>query len=156
MKLRQSVLAIVVALLPLGGIAGHSLSLQSRSVSDHLSQTEAKERAKSAQLSSETPQHQLSKKELKALVAKARTAKDHQNLATYFERQTQIFDEKSREYQATCVLVAEHPMNYKTTYPSAYDDCRFWQQYFEAKSRKADNEAKLHEQLAIRLPDGKQ
>ena len=151
MKLRQSVFSIVFALLPLGGIAGHSLSLQSRSVSDHLSQTE-----KSAQLSSETPQHQLSKKELKTLVANARTAKDHQNLATYFERQAQIFDEKSCEYQTTCVLVAEHPMNYKTTYPSAYDDCRFWQQYFEAKSRKADIEARLHEQLAIRLPDGKQ
>src|SRR5258705_2116398 len=107
MKLRQSVFSIVFALLPLGGIAGHSLSLQSRSVSDYLSQTEAKERVKSSQLSSETPQHQLSKKELKSLVANARTAKDHQNLATYF-------DEKSREYQATCVLVAEHPMNYKT------------------------------------------
>jgi hypothetical protein len=137
MKLRQSVFSIVFALLPLGGIAGHSLSRQPRSVS-------------------ETPQHQLSKKELKTLVANARTAKDHQDLATYFERVAQIFDEKSREYQATCVLVAEHPMNYKTTYPSAYDDCRFWQQYCEAKSKKADNEAKLHEQLAIRLPDGKQ
>jgi hypothetical protein len=62
MKLRQSVFSIVFALLPLGGIAGHSLSRQSRSVS-------------------ETPQHQLSKKELKTLVANARTAKDHQNLA---------------------------------------------------------------------------
>jgi hypothetical protein len=95
MKLRQSVFSIVFALLPLGGIAGHTLSLQSRSVSDYLSQTEAKERVKSAQLSSETPQHQLSKKELKALVANARTAKDHQNLATYFERQAQILARKA-------------------------------------------------------------
>ena len=84
MKLRQSVFSIVFALLPLGGIAGHSLSRQS--VSDHLSQTEARERVKSVQLPSETPQHQLSKKELKSLVANARTAKDHQNLATYFEQ----------------------------------------------------------------------
>jgi len=100
MKLPQSVFSIVFALLPLGGIAGQSLSLQSRSISDHLSQTEAKERAKSAQFSPEIPQHQLSKKELKTLVANAKTAKDHQNLATYFERQAQIFARKSREYQA--------------------------------------------------------
>jgi hypothetical protein len=155
-KLRHSVFSIVFALLPLGGIAGHSLSLQSPAVSDNLSQTEAKERVKSAHLSSETPQHQLSKKELKALVANARTAKGQQNLATYFERQSQIFDEKSREYHAGCVLAAEHPLNLKTKYPSAYGDCQFWQQYYWAKSRKPENEAKLHQQLAIRLAGEKQ
>jgi len=144
------------ASLLLNGMAAQSLSPQYQSVTDRvLSHTEAKELVKSAQLSSETPQHQLSKKELKVLVANARTAKDHQELATYFAQQAQVFDKKRREYQATCVLVAEHPMNYKTKYPSAYDDCQFWQQYYGAKSRKAENEAKLHEQLAIRLTDEK-
>jgi hypothetical protein len=109
----------------------------------------------SAQLSTEAPEHQMSKKEVKVPISNAKTAKDHQEIVTYFAQQGQMFDKKSREYQDKCVIVAEHPMNYKTKYPSAYDDCRFWGQYYALKFREAENARKLHEQLANGLAEGK-
>ncbi len=146
MNFRQSVFPVGFALLLSNGMADQSLppSYQSLSIASPF-----------AQLSSETPQRQMSKKEIKTLIANAKTAKDHQEIATYFAQQGQIFDKKSREYQGKCVIVAEHPMNYKTKYPSAYDDCRFWGQYYALKFREAENARKLHEQLANGLAEGK-
>jgi len=46
-------------------------------------------------------------------------------------------------------------MNYKTKYPSASDDCRFWAQYYELKSRNTEKAAIVQEQLAKSLQDGK-
>lgn len=102
--------------------------------------------------SSELPQ--MSKREVKTLIRNAKTSEDHRKIASYFARQAQIFAKESHEYQAQCVLVAAYPMKYKTKYPSAYDDCRFWEQHFAAKSKEAEAAAKLHEQLAIRLSEG--
>lgn len=110
----------------------------------------------SAQLSSETPKQQMSKKEVKALLSSAKTAKDHQALAAYFAQQAQIFEKKSHKYQARCVIVAEYPSHYQTKYPSEYDYCRFWTQYYALKSRATENAARLQEQLANGLADGKQ
>ena len=105
----------------------------------------------SAQLSSEIAKRQMSKKEVKALISNAKTAKDHQEIAAYFAQQAQIFEQKSREYQAKCAEVAEYPMKYNTKYPSEYDHCRFWAQHYALKSREAENAAKLHEQIASGL-----
>ena len=109
----------------------------------------------SPQRSSETPKHQMSKKELKILLSSAKTAKDHQQIAAYFAQQAQIFEKKSGEYKARCEDVAEYPMKYNTKYPSEYDHCRFWAQYYASKSRDAEKTATLHEQLANGLLDGK-
>ena len=108
----------------------------------------------SAQLSSEAPKHQMSKKQLKVLLSSAQTAKDHQQIAAYFAQQAQIFEKKSGEYKARCEDVAEYPMKYNTKYPSEYDHCRFWAQYYASKSRDAEKTATLHEQLANGLLDG--
>ena len=110
----------------------------------------------SAQLSSETQKQQMSKKEVKALISSAKTAKDHHALAAYFAQQAQMFEKKSHKYQARCVIVAEYPSHYQTKYPSEYDYCRFWTQYYALKSRTAENAATLQEQLANSLADGKQ
>jgi hypothetical protein len=110
----------------------------------------------SAQLSSKTPKQQMSKKEVKALLSSAKTAKDHQALATYFAQQAQTFEKKSHIYEAKCVMVAEYPSHYQTKYPSEYDYCRFWTQYYALKSKTAENAARLQEQLANSLADGKQ
>lgn len=104
-----------------------------------------------AQVSPEPPKSKMSKKELKALLADAKTARDHQEIAAYFAQQAQILEKKSQEYETKCAEVAEHPI--KTKYPSAYDDCRFWSQHYALKSTEAENEAKLHEQLAKGLKE---
>lgn len=109
----------------------------------------------SAQLISETPKQKISKKEIKALTASATTVTDHERLANYYATQRQHFAEKRREYEARCVEVAAHPANFKTKYPSAYDDCRFWSQYYELKARDAEKAADVQEQLAASLRDGK-
>lgn len=106
-----------------------------------------------AQQPSETPNPHMSKNELKTLLSNAKTAKDHQEIATYFAQQAQAFVKKSREYQARCAEVAEHPMNYPSKYPSEYDRCRFWEQYYALKSSEAEKKANLHEQLAKALRD---
>ena len=110
----------------------------------------------SAHLSSETQKQQMSKKEVKALISSAKTAKDHHALTAYFAQQAQMFEKKSHKYQARCVIVAEYPSHYQTKYPSEYDYCRFWAQYYALKSRTAENAAMLQEQLANSLTDGKQ
>jgi hypothetical protein len=106
-----------------------------------------------AQRPSETRKPHMSKNELKTLLSKAKTAEDHQEIATCFAQQAQTFVKKSREYQARCAEVAEHPMNYPSKYPSEYDRCRFLEQYYALKSSEAEKKANLHEQLAKALRD---
>jgi hypothetical protein len=96
---------------------------------------------------------QMSKREVKILIRNAKTSDDHRKIASHFARQAQIFAKESYEYQVRSALVAAHPTNYKTKYPSAYDDARFWEQYFAAKSREAETAANLHEQLALCLTE---
>lgn len=110
----------------------------------------------SAQDTSEAPEHPVSKREIRAMIANAKTAQDHQAIADYFAQQADLFEKKSSEHEARCAPIAEHPMNYKTKYPSAYDGCHFWVQHYAAQSTKARNTAELHRQLAITLVDGTQ
>jgi len=110
----------------------------------------------SAQYTSEVPEHAVSKREIRDMIAKAKTAQDHQALADYFTQQADVFEKKSSEHEARCALIAEHPTNYKTKYPSEYDDCHFWEQYYTAQLGKARNTAELHRHLKVALVDGKQ
>jgi len=109
-----------------------------------------------AQPTSEAPEHPVSKRETRAMIANAKTAQDHQAIADYFIQQADVFEKKSSEHEARCALVAEHPMNYGTKYPSAYDDCHFWVQYYAAQSGKARKTAELHRQLEGTLVHGEQ
>ena len=96
---------------------------------------------------------QMSKREVKTLIRNAKTSDDHSKIEGFFARQAQIFAKESYEYQVRSALIAANPAGYKTKYPSAYDDARFWAQYFAAKSREAETAANLHEQLALSLTE---
>ncbi|QNI30872.1 hypothetical protein H7849_17350 [Alloacidobacterium dinghuense] len=96
---------------------------------------------------------QMSKREVKTLIRSAKTSDDHREIASYFARQAQIFAKESNEYQVQSDLIAANPAKYKTNYPSAYDQSRFWEQYFATKSREAATAANLHEQLARSLAE---
>lgn len=101
--------------------------------------------------SSELPQ--MSKREVKTLIRNAKTSDDHSKIASYFARQAQIFVKKSYEYQVRSAVIAANPASYKTKYPSAYDDARFWEQYFAAKSREAATAENSNDQLARSLAE---
>ena len=142
----QVVFPLVFVLLAASGIQGQSLPVASQPIQSS---------ASLAQQPSEVPQHRLSKRDLKVRIANAKTAQDHEAIADYFAKQALLFERKANEYEERTKLIAEHPSSYKTKYPSAYDDSRFWQQYYEEQSGKARSEAELHRQLATTLGGGK-
>jgi hypothetical protein len=91
-----------------------------------------------------------SKREIRALIANAKTAQDHQAIADYFTQQADVFEKKSSEHEARCGLVAEHPMNYGTKYPSAYDDCHFWVQYYAAHQEELEKQPSCIDSSKVR------
>jgi hypothetical protein len=52
-----------------------------------------------AQHTSEAPEHAVSKREIRAMIANAKTAQDHELIAGYFAQQADLFEKKSSEHE---------------------------------------------------------
>ena len=103
--------------------------------------------------SAQSGQH-LSKKELRTLIANAKTKADHEKLAAYYKSETErlLADAKKHEEMADeyhrnpPMLASKHPM------AIGEDHCRYVAERLNEAANKTQALAAMHEQLAQGAP----
>ena len=90
----------------------------------------------------------LSPKELKTLIASAKTPADHERIAVYYRAEAQELDAKEREHEADLAEYYKNTTRYPSKYPTMGDHCRSLATHYKMAAQKAAALAEMHEQLA--------
>lgn len=90
----------------------------------------------------------LTRKELKGLIASAKTAADHERIAVYYRAQAQQLEAKHREHEEDLAEYYRNPSRYPSKYPTMGDHCRSLAGYYKMAVERAANLAEIHEKLA--------
>ena len=94
-------------------------------------------------------QQTLTKKELKALIASAKTPADHELIAEHYRFEAKRLAAKQQEHERQ---LAEYYSDYSTYHPSKYptwaDHCRGLAAHYKISAAKATAQADMHERLA--------
>lgn len=91
----------------------------------------------------------LSKKQLSALVAGAKTPAEHKRIATYYRSQAELLLAESNEHAKMATELAANPAtnNSKNAHGTVHH-CEYIAQSLKAKSVKSSQLAEQHEQMA--------
>lgn len=90
----------------------------------------------------------LSKKELKTLIATARTPEDHLRLAAYYRAQANEYFARQKQHQADAEVYDSNPSQYPTKPISAGQHCRDWAGNDGRSAKQALALAEMHEAMA--------
>ena len=90
----------------------------------------------------------LTKKELKALIANAKTPDDHRKIAAYYHAEAERLAEKQREHEEDLAEYQRNSSHYPSKYPTMGDHCRQLAGYYTLAARKAQALADMHEEMA--------
>jgi hypothetical protein len=103
----------------------------------------------------ETPGVHYSNKQLRSLVRNARTAEDHERLASYFHERAVEFAAREAEQERSLAEYLDNPGRYPTKYPTRGDIATDLAAYYRMKAREANALASEQERGAdqIRKPD---
>jgi hypothetical protein len=94
----------------------------------------------------------LSKEQAKALVASAKTAADHLQLAAYYNQQAEAFLAEADEHQQMLAGYKSNPMYAASKYKAAtLDHCEYLVKSSRANAAKMKDLAALHEKMALQL-----
>lgn len=92
--------------------------------------------------------HKLGKKEVKALIASAKTPGDHEQLAAYYRGEAEGLTAEQREHEEELQEYYKNSSRYPGKYPTMGDHCRSLAGYYGKAAQKALALADMHEQLA--------
>ncbi len=106
-----------------------------------------------AQTGSAASQHHLTKKELKALIANAKTAEDHQKIAAYYRAEARRIRQDAKEHQELAETYAKtvpNPMEAKhgDMAGQGTSHCKKWAELDNQEADEADALAASHEEMA--------
>lgn len=90
----------------------------------------------------------LSRKELKSLIASARTSADHERIAAHYRAQAEQLEVKHLEHESDLAEYYKNPSRYPGKYPTMGDHCRSLAGYYKMAAGRALNLAEMHEKLA--------
>lgn len=90
----------------------------------------------------------LTKKDLKALIANAKTPEDHHRIAAYYRSEAESLTLKQREHEEDLAEYYRSSSHYSSKYPTMGDHCRQLAGYYGLAARKAQALAEMHEELA--------
>jgi hypothetical protein len=93
-------------------------------------------------------QQTLTKRELKAFTASARTAADHERIAEYYRVEAKRLGAKQHEHEQELAEYYKNPVRYPSKYPTMGDHCRSLAAYYKMAALKAAAQADMHERLA--------
>lgn len=98
----------------------------------------------------------LSKKELKLLIANARSPEDHERIATYYRVQGEQLKAKQREHEKELAEYLQNPSSHPVPkWPTMGEVCRNLVFHYSSAAQKAFALADLHEQMARDASNGK-
>ena len=96
----------------------------------------------------EKPEH-LSKQQLKALIATAKTPAEHERIATYYHEQAQDYLAQSKEHEEMLKAYKQNnSLSNSKSRAGTIDHCQYFVEKFEEMSTKSQELAKLHEEMA--------
>ena len=96
----------------------------------------------------------LGRKEVRALVAAAKTPADHEKLAAHFRAEAARLTAESREHTELAELYARSPSMHDVKHPNAPQTaahCRTFAELYLKAANEAEIMAKAHEQMAQAL-----
>jgi hypothetical protein len=92
---------------------------------------------------------QLSKKELKTLIANARTPEDHERIAAYYRTEGEQLKAKQREHEEELSEYLKNPSSHPVPkWPTMDQHCRQLIFYYSKAAQSAFELAELHDQMA--------
>jgi hypothetical protein len=97
--------------------------------------------------------HELSKKEVKALLAKAGTPADHLRLAGHFQALANRLESEAQEHAALAKVYRARPTGSEIKRPMSPDTaahCEYFAESLEKASKAARALAEAHEQMAVK------
>ncbi len=92
----------------------------------------------------------LSKSELKALLATAKTPAEHRAIAAYYEQQAKDLTAKSAEHQAMAEQFAKQPPTIESKQGIGASHCRRFAHIYSTEAKEAANRAAEHEAMAVK------
>jgi hypothetical protein len=98
-----------------------------------------------------TPPRTLTKKELKVLLATAKTPADHQRIASYYRGESQRLTAKARYHEEMAASYQNNPLPFEGKFPYGtvgLSHCRQLIQAYKAQAQEAESLAVLHEGMA--------
>ena len=93
-------------------------------------------------------QEKLSKKELKTLIATAKTPEDHLRLAAYYRAQANDYLARKKQHEADAEVYDSNPSQYPTKPISAGQHCRDWAGMDGRSAKQELALAEMHEAMA--------
>lgn len=94
-------------------------------------------------------QEKLTPKELKTLIASAKTPADHQRIAAHYRAEARNLEAKQREHEEELAEYYKNTSRYPSKYPTMGDHCRSLATYYKIAAHQAAVLAEMHEQLAL-------
>ena len=93
-------------------------------------------------------QQTLTKRELKALTAAAKTGADHERIAEYYRSEAKRLESRQRQHEQELAEYYRSPVRYPGKYPTMGDHCRSLVSYYKIAAAKAAAKAEMLERLA--------
>jgi len=92
----------------------------------------------------------LSKKEVKALIASAKTKEDHLKLADYYKAETERLEAAAKDHDEMAEMYRKNPTPMAVKHPEAIGEghCHEMARRYREAAAKAQELAAMHEQLA--------
>jgi hypothetical protein len=93
----------------------------------------------------------ISKKELKVLLAAAKTAAEHRRIANFYQQEARRLTDRSKYDEEMGAIYRSSPLPYEGKFPHGtvgLSHCRYWTQLYAAQAKEADSLAALHEEMA--------
>ena len=93
---------------------------------------------------------QMSKQELKALLASTRSREDHQKLAAYYRQEADRLLAEAQKHDEMAEMYQKNPHPFTQKNPAAFGEqhCRHLADTYRKKTVKAQSIAALHEDMA--------
>ena len=104
--------------------------------------------AAASRLGAQEPQSRLSRKQLKELIAVARTAADHQTIAAHFRGEQERHEQDRQEHEEMRKEYERNSSRYPGKYPTMGDHCRSLAGYAGLSAKQAQAMAAMHEKIA--------
>jgi hypothetical protein len=92
----------------------------------------------------------LTKKELKALIASAKTKDDHQKLADYYKAETERLQAEAKDHDEMAEAYQKNPGPMAVKHPEAFGEghCHEMARRFREAAAQAQELAAMHENMA--------
>lgn len=99
-------------------------------------------------------EQKLSKKELRGLIANARSPEDHERIATYYRAKAERLTAMQRDHEEELAAYLKNPSSHPSPkWPTLDQHCRQLAYYYGKAAEKALALANLHDRMATAIRD---